>query len=715
MNYRDVLPQSHRLATPALETPGFSGAVTKAIRMTRRKCFLWMLSLAVIISGVLSPGFANAQTVINYPNGFSSSASAITLRGTANLDGSAIQLTNYVVHNASNAWFVSPVNVQGFTTTFTWKVSCPGGGVSCGDGMGFIIMDTNNPDGNPGYWTGWSGAQFSYAAGCTTPNTGSTNCVATNSVLVKFDLFNVSTGEPGADLTGLYTGGEWPQAPNPQYDMAPAGINIQSGHLMKATLTYNGTTLYETVTDTVTNATYNNSYQVNIPAKVGGNTALVGFGGGTGAAEVQQNIESWTYTEQASGAAAEVTPTPTFSPAGGTLSSSEAVEIADSASTAKIYYTTDGSTPGTASNKYTGPISVKSSTTVKAIAVASGESASSVAAAAYTMTSSGSEGTTATPSFSPAAGTYSSEQAVTVSDSTSGATIYYTTNGSAPTTSSTKYTGPIKVGSTETLKAIAVDASSANSSVATAAYTIKTSATSPQTVINFPNGFSGSPSTIEPITTAFFSGDSIQLTSQKTSEAANVYFKNPVNIQNFTTTFTWTAKCPSSGGCGDGMGFIIISTNNPDSPGFWSGWSGGQLSWSEGCTTPNTGDTNCRALNSVLVKFDLFNIATGSSHASLTGLYTRGEWPQAPNPQYDMAPSGINIESGDLMRATLTYNGSTLYETVTDTVTNKAYSNSYSVNIPSIVGSNTAIVGFGGGTGAATVQQNINSWTYTVE
>ena len=682
--------------------------------MTRRKCYLLVLSLAVITSGVLNSRLANAQTVINYPNGFSSSPSAITLRGTANFDGSAIQLTNYVVHNASNAWFVTPVNVQGFTTTFTWTVACPGGGTTCGDGMGFIIMDTNNPDGNPGYWTGWSGGQFSYSASCTTPNTGSTNCVATNSVLVKFDLYNIDTYAQ-ANLTGLYTGGEWPQPPNPEYDMAPSGINIQSGHLMKATLTYNGSTLYETVTDTVTNATYNNSYQINIPAEVGGNTALVGFGGGTGAAEVEQNIQSWTYTEQASGATTAVTPTPTITPAGGTITSSTTVEIADSASSANIYYTTDGSTPGTASTKYTAPISVKSSETVKALAVASGDSASSVAAATYTMSSGDSGSTTATPSFSPAAGTYSSTQSVTISDSTSGATIYYTTNGSTPTTSSTKYTGPISVGSTETLKAIAVDSNSANSSVATAAYTINTSSASPQTVIDFPNGFSGSPSTIEPITTAFFSGDSVQLTSQKTSEAANVYFKNPVNIQNFSTTFTWTAKCPSSGGCGDGMGFIIISTNNPDSPGYWSGWSGGQFSWSEGCTTPNTGDTNCKALNSVLVKFDLYNIATGSSQANLTGLYTRGEWPQAPNPQYDMAPAGIDMQSGHLMRATLAYNGSTLYETVTDTVTNKTYSNSYSVNIPSIVGGNTALVGFGGGTGAATVQQNIDSWTYTVE
>ena len=59
----------------------------------------------------------------------------------------------------------------------------------------------------------------------------------------------------------------------------------------------------------------------------------------------------------------------------------------------------------------------------------------------------------APPIFTPAAGTYSSTQTVTISTPTSpSATIHYTTDGTTPTTSSTEYSGPITVSATQTLR-----------------------------------------------------------------------------------------------------------------------------------------------------------------------------------------------------------------------------------------------------------------------
>jgi N-acetylneuraminic acid mutarotase len=80
--------------------------------------------------------------------------------------------------------------------------------------------------------------------------------------------------------------------------------------------------------------------------------------------------------------------------------------------------------------------------------------------------------TAAPPTFSPAAGTYTSAQTVTISDTTSNATIYYTTNGTTPTTSSSVYSGAVAVSSTETIEAIATANGLANSAAASAVYTI---------------------------------------------------------------------------------------------------------------------------------------------------------------------------------------------------------------------------------------------------
>jgi hypothetical protein len=77
-----------------------------------------------------------------------------------------------------------------------------------------------------------------------------------------------------------------------------------------------------------------------------------------------------------------------------------------------------------------------------------------------------------TPTFSPPAGSYGSSQSVTISCLTPGSTIYYTTDGSTPTTGSTLYAGPVTVSTSGTLKAIAYQTNYVPSAVASAAYTI---------------------------------------------------------------------------------------------------------------------------------------------------------------------------------------------------------------------------------------------------
>jgi hypothetical protein len=62
---------------------------------------------------------------------------------------------------------------------------------------------------------------------------------------------------------------------------------------------------------------------------------------------------------------------------------------------------------------------------------------------------------------------------VLIVDATPGVAIYYTTNGTTPSATSTKYAGAIKVAASETIKAIAIKSGLTQSPIATATYTIK--------------------------------------------------------------------------------------------------------------------------------------------------------------------------------------------------------------------------------------------------
>ena len=81
----------------------------------------------------------------------------------------------------------------------------------------------------------------------------------------------------------------------------------------------------------------------------------------------------------------------------------------------------------------------------------------------------------ATPTFSPAGGTFSAAQSVILSDATPGASVFYTTDGSTPSSSSILYTSAIVISSssTITIRAMATAAGFLNSAVTSAVYVIQ--------------------------------------------------------------------------------------------------------------------------------------------------------------------------------------------------------------------------------------------------
>lgn len=176
---------------------------------------------------------------------------------------------------------------------------------------------------------------------------------------------------------------------------------------------------------------------------------------------------TWLMVDSAAPVPTTPAATPTFAPVAGTYAGTQTVTISCTTPSPTIYYTTDGSTPTQSSAVYTTPLTVSTSQTLQAVAIASSFSLSAVGSASYII------GTTAAPpTFSPIAGAYSATQTVTISDTTPAASIYYTLDGSTPTTSSTLYTAPLTISATTSITAIAHAAGYTDSSPATATYTI---------------------------------------------------------------------------------------------------------------------------------------------------------------------------------------------------------------------------------------------------
>ncbi len=608
-------------------------------------------------------------STIDFGSGFS--VAGLQFNGSAKLNATNLQLTDGTIANeAGSAFWTTPVNVQTFVTDFTFLLN------TTGDGITFTIQNAGVTALGP------SGGGLGFAG-------------IGSSVGVKFDLFN-NKGE-GSNSTGVYNKGAPPNVPATNLG---GGVNLHSGDVFHAHMTYNGTTLTLTITDTeIPTDTFTTSWPVNIPNEANGSSAFIGFTGGSGSVAAAQQILTWTYTP---GTTTSSAATPTFTLSAGTYSGTQSVSILDATTGASIFYTLDGSIPGTAvggsTKAYAGAISVAATETINAIATASGFTTSSVASATYTITGgppnfsvaatpalqSVVQGatTTYTTTVTPSNG-FTGTVTFGVSGLPTGATSTFnptSVTGSGPSTLTVTTTATTTAGSYPlTITAISGTLSQ------TATATLVVSPSGGTGTISFGSGFSAAG--LQFNGSAKLSGTALLLTDGTTaSEAGTAFWATPVNVQSFTTDFTFLLNTN-----GDGITFTIQNAGLTA-----LGPSGGGLGFA------GIG-------SSVGVKFDLFNNAGEGSNS--TGEYNKGAPPNVPATTLG---GGVNLHSGDVFDAHMTYNGTTLTLTITDTaVPTDTFTTSWTVSIPTEVGGNTAFVGFTGGTGSAAAAQQILTWTYS--
>jgi hypothetical protein len=256
-----------------------------------------------------------------------------------------------------------------------------------------------------------------------------------------------------------------PAQPAATPTFSPAAGTYTAAQSVSLATTTAGASIYYTI-DGSTPTTGSTLFSAATPIQVATTTTIKAIAADS-PTYTNSSVASATYTINLPVAA-----TPTFLPLPGTFTSAQSVSLSDTTTGASIYYTTDGSTPTSSSTLFNpaNPIAVSSTTTINAIAIATGYANSAEATGTYTINLP----VAATPTFSPAPGIYTAAQSVSLSDTTTGAAIYYTTNGSMPTASSTLFNPatPIAVSATTTINAIAIAAGYTNSAEATGTFTL---------------------------------------------------------------------------------------------------------------------------------------------------------------------------------------------------------------------------------------------------
>lgn len=166
---------------------------------------------------------------------------------------------------------------------------------------------------------------------------------------------------------------------------------------------------------------------------------------------------------------------PSFDPPAGIYNTLQNVIISCNTPEATIRYTTNGTDPTASSAQYSTPLTMNNDTEIRAKAFKSGMNPSAINAAFYSITQ-----TVTTPTFDPLPGAYNTAQAVSISCTTPGAQIRYSTDGSEPTEASLLYGSQLSIsGNSTNLQAKAFKSGWIPSTIASGVYTVTQSVATP--------------------------------------------------------------------------------------------------------------------------------------------------------------------------------------------------------------------------------------------
>jgi hypothetical protein len=184
------------------------------------------------------------------------------------------------------------------------------------------------------------------------------------------------------------------------------------------------------------------------------------------------------------------------------------------------------------------------------------------------------------------------------------------------------------------------------------------------------------------------SGDKLLLTDNLGTEGRSVLYDKKVPVDVFTSDFSF--KISAGGSDADGFTFVIDNGSDSD-----LGHGGSDLAYAGGTF----------GAKSVALELNTFNFGSfGTTFAFASG-------GQVATDRMDATP--LDLHSGDTFKATIRYNGTDLAISIVDANTKQRYEASEAINLATVLGAETAYVGFTGATGTDHSTQEITSWDFT--
>ncbi|MDA8375586.1 MAG: hypothetical protein M0Z50_00665 [Planctomycetia bacterium] len=264
--------------------------VIKKVAKPPRGLLIAACATVAAVLGAAGTGFADISGFGNGTGytltGYTQDANGnITDNNAPTISSGTLTLTTAGAGEARAAFFNTPQSISNFTVGFTFQTA-PTSFAPLGPSDGFAFVLQNDSRGTSAIGGGGAGLGYGLMNNNQPPSGSPVLTAITPSAATEFFLRN------GNGASNFETGGTI----DPNVGNAVGSVSLVSGDAIAVLLSYDGTTLAETLTDLSTSQTYQTSYAENLASALGGNTAYIGFTGGTGGGYSTQSISNFTYS-----------------------------------------------------------------------------------------------------------------------------------------------------------------------------------------------------------------------------------------------------------------------------------------------------------------------------------------------------------------------------------------------------------------------------------